>query len=299
LAELAQQFSREPGSMVVLLKTAVKMLRERLTFHALPTLLPFPVLALFLKYRNSAHERDRSLVVLLLVTAAALRLRRGMEYTEWSSVLIELPIYAYAARAVLGSRIQEWYPTGKVILTALALLFVWQYAENGYGPLTRRGSRVPVDTPRGTVRLIADQANHYTRLQRAVDALDPSGRRPVIAFGYSGSFNYFLDRPAPSPLTHGFRLSPISDPNEAVQRVRAAVPAPIAIDNPFFDFRAPVAGFQLLNWRPRMRINHYMRYDRHYFEAMVTGCTAQASGLRGFTLYDCPVRDGPLLTRGR
>lgn len=297
LADIAEQFSAEHWSMLVLFKTVVKLLRERLTIHALPTFLPFVVLALFLRYRNRVNASDRPIALLLLLTAAALRMRRGMEFAEWSSILIEIPIYAYVARAVLGDRVREWYATGGVVLASLALLFAWQYTENGYGPLTRRGRRVAVVTPRGTVRLVADQANHYTKLKQAVDRIDPTGRRPVIAFGYSGSFNYFLGRPAASPLTHGFRISGIADPNEAVRRVRAARPPVIAIDNPYFSFQTPTSGFQTIHWQARTRVNHYIRYDRHYFEQMVAGCKQQSSALRGFTLYDCPDSDALLVDR--
>jgi hypothetical protein len=297
LTELSAQFARERWSMFVLLKSVVKLLRERLTLHALPTLLPFVVLALFVKHRNRATGIERSLALLLLLTAAALRVRRGMEYAEWTSMLIEIPVYAFVARVLLGNRIQEWYGTAKVVLASLALLFVWQHMENGYGPLTRRGSRVAVETPRGTVRLVANQANHYSRLKQAIDAVDPSGLRPVIAFGYSGSFNYFLDRPAASRLTHGFRLSGMDDPNEVVRRVRSATPPVIAIDNPFFGFQMPTNAFHPLHWQARTRVSHYIRYDRRYFEQVVSGCKAIDSGLRGFTLYDCPPSRADLVRR--
>ncbi|MGQ0643090.1 MAG: hypothetical protein ACT4P6_20275 [Gemmatimonadaceae bacterium] len=297
LTDLATQYSREQWSMIVLLKNAVTVLRQRLTLHALPTLVPFAVLALFVRYRNRATPFDRSLAFLLLLTVGALRARRGMEYAEWTSMLVEIPVYAYVARILLADRIEEWYGAAKVILASLACLFLWQHMDNGYGPFTRRGSRVAVETPRGSVRLVANQANHYRVLKRAVDAMDPTGRRPVMSFGYSGSLNYFLDRPAPSPLTHGFRLSSIDDPNEAVRLVRAASPAVIAIDNPFFDFQMPTTAFHSLHWQARTRVSHYIRYDRRYFEQVVAGCTAEASGLRGFTLYDCPERDGQVVNR--
>jgi hypothetical protein len=133
---------------------------------------------------------------------------------------------------------------------------------------------------------------HYRRLKSAVDELDPTGRRPLFSFGYSGGFNYMLGRRAASPLTHGFRLSPIKDPNAAVQLLRAASPPVIAVDNPYFTDRVPVPGVQVLRWQPLTRLNHYVRFDRPYFEAAVLGCRVQANPLREFTIYDCPERNG-------
>lgn len=291
LSEIADRFSTEHWSTLVLFKTLARLLRDQLTFHALPSLLPFGVLALVWRFGKRMSARSRSIALVLLLTAAALRLRRGMEFAEWTSILIELPIYAYVARAMLGDQLEEWSATGRIVLASLALLFAWQYTENGYGPLTRRGSREPVLTPRGTVRLSPNQANQYRKLKAVIDTLDPTGRRPVIAFGYSGGFNYFLGRPAPSPLTHGFRLSGLEDPNEAVRLVRTTSPPPVVIDNPGFNSRTPTVGFQMIHWQAQTRPNHYMRFDRRYFEQMISGCRERPSALRRLTLYDCPERD--------
>ncbi|MGH7710522.1 MAG: hypothetical protein ACREOG_04530, partial [Gemmatimonadaceae bacterium] len=161
LTALSQEISTPQASTLALLKRVVRRLGERLTVHALPTLLPVAVLAVFLKYRRRATGIDSALALLLLLTAIALRLRRGMEYSEWSSILIELPIYAFVARVLLADRFEEWSGTAKLLLASLALLAAWQHALDGYGPLSRRGSRVAVHTPRGIVRLSAGQAGQY------------------------------------------------------------------------------------------------------------------------------------------
>jgi hypothetical protein len=288
-SEVLDQLTGSAITPAALVKTSIKLLRDRLTIHALPALTPLIALAVFLRHRARLSRPDAALGLLLLLAAIALRVRRGMEHVEWTSMLVELPVYVFLARLLYADRMPAVLRASRAVLAAMIPLILWQHFSNGYGPGTRRGPRVAVSTPRGLVRLHPGQAGHYARLKQAVDALDPTGSRPLLSFGYSGSFNYFFRRPPATPLTHGFRIGTVRDPNDAVRQARFLRPPVIGIDSPFWDFGLPVIGVDLFRWQRRERPGPYASYDRPYFEAVVAGCRSlDHAGLEGFTLYDCP-----------
>ncbi|MGQ0766543.1 MAG: hypothetical protein ACT4OZ_12850 [Gemmatimonadota bacterium] len=292
-SELLSMLAGTEITLPALIRTSVRLLRDRLTLHAIPSLVPVIALAALVRWRHRVDGRELRLMIVLLVAAIALRARRGMEHSEWTSVLLELPLYVFLAGAIVSDltesrRVIRWS------LIALVPLILWQHYANGYGVLTRRGPRVAVDTPRGAVRLHPGQARHYQRLRAAVDSLDPSGRRALLSFGYSSSFNYFLRRPPATPLTHGFRIGTLKDPRDAVRIARSLNPPVIGIDNPFWAFGLPEIGLAIHRWERREKPGPYITFDRPLFEAVVAGCRRlEHVGLEGFTIYDCPAQVRP------
>ena len=65
------------------------------------------------------------------------------------------------------------------------------------------------------------------QLKAMLDAADPSGQRPLFVFGRSGGYNYFLGRPNPTPLTHGFHISNARS-DEVIASLRMT--APLLVD---------------------------------------------------------------------
>jgi hypothetical protein len=162
----------------------------------------------------------------------------------------------------------------------------------GRGPLTAEAHRFEtVHTRRGTIHVVNREAGDFRFVDGIANELDPSGTRPVFAFGYTGGWSYFLDRPNPTPSPHGFRLT-LMDADSMLERARAA--QPIAIDAVVYTrirIADRVAG--LRHWEPPMIDTHYMRFDRPYFEKLVAGCREKgrhsANGLTFFVMHDCRV----------
>jgi hypothetical protein len=147
-----------------------------------------------------------------------------------------------------------------------------------------------MDTPRGVVHWRPSEADRMRRLASELEVRDPAGARPLFAFGYSGGYSYFLQRPAAAGITQGFRLSRFH-PDSVVQAMRRRDPPIFALDTREFD-DLPVRrhGLPLASWLWPTRPNHYVRAERRYFEQLLVGCRPVSTFPSGdpiLTLYDC------------
>lgn len=275
-----------------LLSGSLMLLKHNLLLHALPLFLPLSVLIIVLIRRSqSAHPLSRNMVLLLLGLCVAARLKRGFEHLDWYHCLLEIPVYVAAALLYLPA---EPGKTPRALHLAMGLLLVfggYSYWQWGVGPLARNNEFERVDTPRGRVWVYKEVRTQFFALKKLLDQADPSGKRPLFAFAYSGGFDYFLDRKNPTPVTQGFRLS-IFDPDLVVRSVLSHDPAVLVLDTTRFDdLRFPSPNFTLLSWDLKRIPNPYTRFDRPYFLQILARCREVAklrlSPTLLYTLYDC------------
>jgi hypothetical protein len=137
-----------------------------------------------------------------------------------------------------------------------------------------------------------EQVRSYRALDAELRRRDPSERRPLFAFAYTGGYAYFLDRRNPTPLPQGFRLSRF-DADSVVKSLQRAPLGVFVIDTHAFDHvRVPAPGLHLSTWEAPTVVNHYLRHDRPYFERIIASCSAVAHfpspGQPFVDLYDCP-----------
>lgn len=272
-------------------RAAFGVLRVDLLQHVIPFLAPVVVLALlFARYPATVRDRKWRLVAVLLVTCVALRSRRMVSFVEWSSLMLEVPVYAAAATLLWPAAREHGARTvklGCLLLAAVAMRAQWQF---GYGPLSHRGTYGAVQTPRGRVRLHPGLAKDLAFIRDITDAADPSRRRPILAFGYSGGLSYLTGRPSVDPLTQGFRLSLFATADSAYRIAAARKERLFLVDNISYSDASPVPRFAPWRWMPEMRVNSYQRVDRAFFKRLLTGCAPltlpdRHSGI--FTVFDC------------
>lgn len=246
-------------------------LLQDLRLRGLSPFLPILVLAWLWVSRRSAEPVQARLATVLLVIAVAARARRGFQGVEWFHVMLELPAYVLAVRAVLGVAQARWQRRVFAALIPLACYLYWFF---GRGPLTEREGRghETVETPRGRIHIRANEAGDYRAIAEALASLDPGGTRPLFAFGYVGGWNYFMNRTNPTPAPQGFRLT-LLPPDSILARAAAA--RPFAVDARVFtrltipDHRAGV-----FRWQPPQIPTHYMRFDRPWFDRLIAPCRA-------------------------
>jgi hypothetical protein len=275
-----------------LLRSLLSFLRERLLHHLLPALLPGLVLLVLLARWRSVHLRPlfRPLVLLLGLCLTA-RLRRLFEGVEWYHFLLELPAYVLVVQFLLAER-KDRVRTSLIAFLTVLTFIVGGYAHwyFGRGPLTRRTNWEGVLTAQGTYYMPSNQASDYRELRDLLSQIDPTGTRPLFAFGYTGGFSYFLGRPNSTPLTQGFRLSN-SDPDEVVESLIHQAPPPILMDNVVFKFaNIPANTPEWSRWETPIVEGIYSRFDRKYFEQVLQHCSRAGEVPKGqdfLTLYDC------------
>jgi hypothetical protein len=275
-----------------MLRSLLAFLRERLLLHLLPALLPGIVLLVFLVgWRRLCQRPLFRPIVLLLGLCLTARLRRLFEGVEWYHFLLELPAYMLAVQFFLAERMDR-VRTGLIVFLTSLTLIVGGYSHwyFGRGPLTRRANWEPVLTARGTYYMPSGQANDYRELSSLLSQIDPTGQRPLFAFGYTGGFNYLLGRPNSTPLTQGFRLSN-ADPDEVVESLIHQVPPPILMDNVIFAAATiPANVIAWSRWETPVVEGIYARFDRKYFEQVLQRCTRAGQVPKGqefLTIYDC------------
>ncbi|MFN2399252.1 MAG: hypothetical protein ABR543_11515 [Gemmatimonadaceae bacterium] len=274
-----------------LLRPALGWFRQRLQSTIPPILLPLGLLvAVAARWNRHRTPILRNVVMFLLVLCLAARARRGFALVEWFHVLLELPVYVLAVQLFLGEGAQRRIERAlRIMMLVLVVLAAHAYWNLGIGPLTQRATE-RVRTPKGIVHLRPNAANHYRRVSAVVDRLDPSHSRTLFAFGYSGGFNYFLDRPNPTPATLGFRLAVVG-PDSVLATLLREYPAPLLLDNlgPFARTEVPRTTLEPGRWEFRVTANHYMRVDRRYFQAALAACdVATPHSLDGpDVVYDC------------
>lgn len=271
--------------------TLVYEYRDALATHALSIWVPVTTGA-FVLFSRAPRIREARVQLLLLVALCLLtRARRGLEFTEWHTWLLELPVIAAVLHAARPTFVRDGSRLVRRLAIAGLTLALYVHWREGYGPLTRRGVQPTLETKRGTIRVAAGQADIWRALSRVADSIDPSGRRPVVAFGYTGAFSYLMRRPAATALTHGFRLSILS-PDSGLKAIRHARPPSIAIDNPFVE-DISVATSLAFHWESQLSRGPYGKYDRPLFNQLVGGCLLArevAAGQRAFRVYDCTER---------
>ena len=288
------------GSAAVRLRKAFGVLRLQMLRHLIPLFVPLAMLGLLVALRSRVSDRRTwSLVAILLVAGLALRARRMVSFTEWSVLMVELPVYVAAATLLWPSlrRAGAWFfPLGCAVLMLLAARMHWRF---GYGAGSRRGVQPAVETARGRAHLVSGLARDLAFIRHLADAADPSGTRPLLAFGYSGGLSYFAGRPSVDPLTQGFRLSPLPTPDSAYRIAAAVKSRLLLVDNSSYVDGIAAARFAPWRWMPEMVPNPYQRVDRALFDKLREGCAeVTRPGERSaiFTMYDCAVRAVPART---
>lgn len=275
---------------------AVHWLKQGLLEHRFPALLP-AALALMVaaRWKRFRSAQLRNTVILLLGLCITARSGRGFEYVEWYHFLLEVPCYVLAIQLFIPD-LQRTRAGLTIVLFALVLMGIRSYWYLAVGPFTAARAFERVDTPKGSVYLSGPEAKHYRQLHETLMRLDPSGKRPVFAFGYSGGFNYFLDRPNPTPLTIGFLAN--FSPDKVVSELLANSPRPFLLDNAAFHpgpgdpgtGRFPSPRIDLSRWELPMTESHYTRLDRPYFARLISGCKMVSKiPETPVTVYDCNV----------
>lgn len=254
--------------------------------HVFPAVLPVTVGLLVVWRRRRLPRKTAVLLLLLLAVCAAARVRRAFEHTEWFHVLLEFPIYALAAQALLREHADRVL---RLVLPGLMVLAIGLHWVFGRGPFTRGGPQPAVRTERGVIHQRPNEVADYAFMSRVLNRADPTGRRPVFSFGHNGGFAYFLGRSNPTPLTSGLSVSTIPV-DSAVTLLSTAEPRPFLIYTSVYE-RYPVPiGVDPGAWEQRMGPNHRIP-DIPHFERIRAGCSE--IGHTGpkeqpfFVVYDC------------
>lgn len=267
------------------------MLQTGALRHALPLVFPVLAIVVFVTRKNRIPDASRSAMLLLLSTILAARLRRGFEHVDWYHPLLEIPVYSMLLgmlwqQGAVSVRRLRWL--AGLAATALAIAAYWNL---GRGAFTKRGWFGPTMTARGAMRVPPGDGASYTRLREAIDRIDPTGSRPLFAFGYQGGFAYFMKRTNPTVLTQGFFFTALSSVDREWNRLASAVPPPILLDNPYPEFNESSQGAQRRwGWRGRPFRPIYSEIDRPQFDKLATRCrlSYMTEGRLRFRLFDCP-----------
>ncbi len=278
-------------------RAAVHWLKHRLLEHLFPALLPATLaLVVATRWKRFHTVHLRNTVIFLLGLCIAARLRRGFEYVEWYHFLLEIPCYLLVIQLCIPDLPQRTRAGVIIALLALVLMGMRSYYYLAVGPFTASRDFERVETPKGSVYLSSHEAKHYRQLHETLMHLDPSGKRPVFAFGYSGGFNYFLNRPNPTPLTLGFLSN--FQPDKVVSNLLSHFPRPFLLDNAAFNpgpgdpgtGRFPSPRIDLKRWELPMGESHYSRLDRPYFVRLISSCKMVSKiPETPVTVYDCNV----------
>jgi hypothetical protein len=174
------------------------------------------------------------------------------------------------------------------------------YRHFGVGPLTNRSAFERIRTIRGTVLVNRQTADQFHWLSQILDRADPTGRRPLFAFGYSGGYDYFLGRQNPTPLTIAFHQSNF-EPAPIVAAILDHQPPSFLVDDARFKSQMLSDRPSLLHWDPQPSRNPFMAIDRPQFETLLAHCPEKLGMIAGaadsrpeLTVYSCqPPARGP------
>lgn len=247
---------------------AVVELGRGLLTQVPPLLLPVALAAVVFARRSDVPNATWWLAALVFVCLT--RSRRAFQFAEWYHALIELPIYAMVAVALAPVRQTvrrlQWGFAGVLLLGGVE---EWTL---GRVPLVGIGRLPATETPRGTVHWRQYEVDRMQWLTRELEARDPEAHRPLFAYGYLAGYAYFLKRVNPTGMSQGFRLSRF-DPDSVVRALHTYSPPIFLLDSRDYDSASvPVGGVNLRVWNRPRRINHYVRYDRPYFERLLSHC---------------------------
>jgi len=269
-----------------MLRPAIGFLRARMADTPLPLLLPLFLLAVLARRWRELPRERRVLIALLLGLALAFRARRAFQGSDWIEFLFSLPTYLAAAELLLVRDGVDGPRLRRRLGVTLAALALWAHVEHGRGLGTRRHYPASFVSTRGTMHWKPNEIVDHETLRLALDSLDPSGRRPLHAFGYSGGMNYFLRRRNPFPITQDYFLSAF----DADSVLRHVPPGLLLIDNPVFSsvtYNAP--GFDWRHWEQPRITAPYTWFDRPRFEGLKRGCREVRLARSMFRLFDCAV----------
>ncbi len=281
-------------------RVAVERFNQSLRVLPLSILIPSAALVGLLvtrrRFIRSGASAQRNVLLFLLAVAVLARARRGFLHTEWFHVLLELPVYVSLIGSVVHDRWPSWRKAVVVWLVLLASLGIYLHWSLGRGALTKSGTHEAFDTSRGVVRWPRAHVGDYQWLEGLLHAHDPTGSRPLVAFGYNGGYQYFLLRPSPLVSAHGFHLS-LEPVDAALKRLLRSQHRLFLLDVRGVWGSVPEPGFHLFRWEKPWVPSHYERVDRLAFDQLRQGCTVV--GTRGrrspppplFTLLDCAQRE--------
>ena len=280
------------------LQRAFSAFRLELVRHLIPFTVPAALLVVgFFRRKQLRADPQFRLLLCLLLIALSLRARRMISYAEWSVLMLDVPICALGLITILQLHERRERAAlravtlGCMVLVAGGLFGHWRF---GYGFATRRGIFPVTQTARGGVRIGPGLTADFRYVRDLSLIADPSGKRPLLSYGYSSGHNYLVGRPGVGALTHGFRVSVYPSPDSAYRVAQASHDSLILIDNPAYSDANPAPEFRPFRWQPRMVVNPYVRVDRPLFEALSRGCRqVTAPGRRsGLIIYDCAPANG-------
>lgn len=267
-----------------LFRPAVGWLRERFVQSAIPVSLAPLVLALVLLRWKRLNSDRRVLLALLLGLAVTLRIRRAFAGSEWFEFLFTLPVVLASVELLLDLAPDALRRFRLATTGGLAFCAVIAYVTISRGPGTLRTYPAAMTT-RGTVHWAPGKLRDYQLMIAQLDSIDPSRSRPLVAFGYSGGFNYFMMRRNPFPMTQDFYFSAFNA--DSVLRDRPA--KLLLIENPFLETESwGTAKFEWRQWEQSRVRGPYGWYDRPRFNRLREGCKPVLPSPTAFPVYDCP-----------
>jgi hypothetical protein len=149
---------------------------------------------------------------------------------------------------------------------ASLMIGVLAYFQFGVGPLTASNrDRVWVNTAKGLVNWSGDDARLYQHLRSSLY----NRPEPLMAFLYSGGFDYYLDRPNPSPSDEGLIFLG-RDPEAAVAAIRAARPT-LLYTNYYSQIKA-ISGVSLTSWKLIRSRDPRLAVEQPLFDRISAGC---------------------------
>lgn len=294
-APFERMLSPFSSSRAVRFQRAFAALRVELVRHLIPVTVPAALLVVgFIRRKQLIAVPQFRLLMFLLLIAMALRARRIVSYTEWSVLMLDVPICALGLIIIMDLRDRRErgalraVSLGCMLLVAAGLFAHWRF---GYGFGTRRGTFPVTQTARGGARIGPGLTADYRYVRDLSAIADPTGKRPLLSHGYSAGHNYLIGRPGVGSLTHGFLISLYPTADSAYRVAQADHDRLILVDNPAYTDANPAPELRPFRWQPRMVHNPYLRVDRPLFEALTRACRrVSAPGRRsGLIVYDCAV----------
>lgn len=268
-----------------LLRPSIKWLLVRAAQTPIPVLLaPLLLCVVAMRWRTLPAERKRTLA-LLLVFALALRTRRAFEGSEWVEFLLAAPVFLATAETVATASPEETrrFRTASLAALTVAALVAYRGYGHGWGTSTYfpNGTR----TTRGVMHWEENAVGDYDDLTTTLNSIDPSRTRPLVALGYTGGFNYFLERRNPFPMTQDFYFSAFNA--DSVLRARPA--KLFLLEVPHFkgrSFEAPRLDWG--HWELGRVATPIDWYDTPRFQKLAAGCARITLPHSSFIVYDCP-----------
>jgi len=274
-------------------RAAMAFYDERFQAHLFPYILsPALLIVLIARWRKWFDPALRDRLALLLGLCVVARAHRPAYGADWYHVLLELPAFVLFFRLLCANESHKAARAIRVALSVFIMLGLYTYLSLAHGPFTFTGRLPSFTTPQGVVHWPARSVRAWLYADSSLRALDSAGVRPLLAFGATGGWNYYLDRRNPLPVTGGLGTT-LRSAESMVERAREANPPVILIDNRYALRSALVRGpaaFQL-HWEPRPEQNAHIQRERALFRELRQGCAdISADTTRMVRVFDCPRR---------